>query len=141
MSCCSWLVSSLSWKWSIVSSFFQGNDNFICNFVSLVNICQALLYSMFVNLVTKFQVEMFHEHHGLLDCVHESITLEWIPMLEFSLEHLIFNVNETQIHFKYSHKIIRKNICDKRKLRWCANSVEATIIDFPFKFVKIFIIL
>jgi hypothetical protein len=34
------------------------------------------LYSMFVNLVTKFQIEMFHEHHGLLDYVHESIALE-----------------------------------------------------------------
>lgn len=88
MSCCSWLVSSLSWKWSIISSFFQGNDNFICNFVSLIKICQALLYSMFVNLVTKFLVEMFHSHHGLLDYVHESNTLEWIPMLEFFLEHL-----------------------------------------------------
>jgi hypothetical protein len=117
MCCCSWLVSSLFWKWSIVSSFFQANDTFICNFVSLVKICPTQLYSMFVNLVTKFQVEMFHEHHGLLNCVHKSITLEWIPMLEFSLEHLIFNVNETQIYFKYIHKIIRKNICDKRKLR------------------------
>jgi hypothetical protein len=60
---------------------------------------------------------MFDEHHGLLDCVHESITLEWIPMLEFSLEHLVSNVNKIQYNFKYIHKIIRKNICDKRKLR------------------------
>ncbi len=56
MSYCSWLVSSLSWKWSIISSFFQGNDNFICKFVSLVKICQALLYSMFFDLVQSFRL-------------------------------------------------------------------------------------
>lgn len=56
--------------------FSQGNDNFICDFVSVIKICQTQMCSLFVNLVTKFQVEMFHEYHALLECPPESITLE-----------------------------------------------------------------
>jgi hypothetical protein len=56
--------------------FYQGNDNFICDFVNVIKICQTQMHSLFVNLVTKFQVEMFHEYHALLDCSFESITLE-----------------------------------------------------------------
>jgi hypothetical protein len=42
--------------------FFQKNDNFICDFVNVVKICQTQLYSLFVNLAIKFQVKMFHEN-------------------------------------------------------------------------------
>ncbi len=56
--------------------FSQGTDNFICDFVSVMKICQTEMYSLFVNLVTNFQDEMFHEYHALLDSSHESITLE-----------------------------------------------------------------
>jgi hypothetical protein len=42
---------------------------------------------------------MFDEHHGLLACVHESITLEWIPMLEFSLT-LGFQCEQNSILFQ-----------------------------------------
>jgi hypothetical protein len=59
-----------------LNKFHQGNDNFICDFVSVIKICQTQMYSLFVNLVTKFQVEMCHEYHALLDCSLESITLE-----------------------------------------------------------------
>lgn len=40
--------------------FFQGNVSFICAFVNAIKICQTQLYSLFVNLGTKFQVKMFH---------------------------------------------------------------------------------
>ncbi len=40
---------------------------------------------------------MFHEYHALLVRSHENITLEWIPMPKFALEHLIFNMNENEI--------------------------------------------
>ncbi len=72
--------------------FFQGNDNFICDFVGVVKIYQTQLYSLFVDPTTKFQVEMFYEYHALLDCVHESITLKWIPMTNFVLEILLSNM-------------------------------------------------
>jgi hypothetical protein len=42
---------------------------------------------------------MFYEYHALLDCSHENITLEWIPMPKFVLEHLIFNMNENEIYY------------------------------------------
>jgi hypothetical protein len=71
--------------------FFQGNDNFICDFVSVVKIYQPQLYSLFVDPTTKFQVEMFYEDLALLDCVHESITLNWIPIPKFALENLTSN--------------------------------------------------
>jgi hypothetical protein len=34
--------------------FSQGNANFICDFVCVIKICQTQMYSLFVNLVTKF---------------------------------------------------------------------------------------
>jgi hypothetical protein len=34
--------------------FYQRNDIFFCNFVNVVKICQAQLYSYFVHLATKF---------------------------------------------------------------------------------------
>ncbi len=71
--------------------FSQGNDNFTCDFVNVVKIYQAQLYSSFVDPTTKFQVEMFYEYHTLLDCVHESIPLKWIPMPKFVHENLLSN--------------------------------------------------
>jgi hypothetical protein len=34
--------------------FFEGNINFICDFVNAIKICQTQLYLLFVNLATKF---------------------------------------------------------------------------------------
>jgi hypothetical protein len=55
--------------------FFQHNNNFVCNFVSAMKIFQAQLYYHFVDLATKFQVDVFKECHSLFDCVFEKITL------------------------------------------------------------------
>ncbi len=65
---------------------------------------------------------MFDEHHGLLACVHESITLEWIPMLEFSLT-LGFQCEQNSILFQIHSQNNKEKYLWQKKIeivcKWC----------------------
>ncbi len=87
---------------------------------------------------------MFHEYHALLDCSHENITLEWIPMPKFVLWAFDFQYewkwNLFMIHWENNWGEI---ICDKTKVKyvskWCGNNYHRFAIQVFLFFHFIFL--
>jgi hypothetical protein len=73
--------------------FSQRHDVSICNFISIVKVCQDQLYRLYSNNIT-FTSDEFRSLNGLMVCDHQQIHLKWVTNYNSNVvEHFTFVLN------------------------------------------------
>jgi hypothetical protein len=53
----------------------------VCDFVTIVKVCQGEIFSLYIALNTKFKSNAFEGYKALVDARHESIIMRWVTNL------------------------------------------------------------
>ncbi len=77
--------------------FRQLKDVFVCDFVVAIKVHQGGIFSLYIDLITKFKFDAFEAYKTLVGVRHESIIMRWVTNLNISVEHLTFDVNQQYI--------------------------------------------
>jgi hypothetical protein len=59
----------------------------------VIKVCQWEIFSLYIDLNTKFKYDAFEAYNKLVGVKHESIIMKWVMDLNINVEHLTFDVN------------------------------------------------
>ncbi len=68
----------------------QNKDTFICDFVSIVKLCQFEIYTMYVDLEKQYSQDQFHAFVDLVTLKNNALWVEWWIDLESHVEFVGF---------------------------------------------------
>ncbi len=66
-------------------------------FVVVIKVCQGEIFSLYIDLNTKFKSDASEAYKRLVGVKHESIIMRWLTNLNTNVEHLTFDVNPQYI--------------------------------------------
>ncbi len=73
--------------------FAQFCNVFVCDFVSIMNICQDDFHKLYVDPLMVFKDDLFQNFHGLVETTHKEILLMRVINLNISIDHFGFELN------------------------------------------------
>ncbi len=73
----------------------QNKDTFICDFVSIVKLCQFEIYTMYVDLEKQYSQDQFHAFVDLVTLKNNALWVEWWIDLESHVEFASFSSSNT----------------------------------------------
>ncbi len=79
----------------------QAQDVFVVDYGIVIKLCQAYLFSHFVDLNTTFKFDMFYSIKSLVSSSHDLLIMKWILNLNTSMKHLTFDCNGQHILEKH----------------------------------------
>jgi hypothetical protein len=85
----------------------QACDVFIVDYVTIIKLCQAYLFSHFVDLEIAFKSNMFYSFKSLMDSFHDLLIMQCILDLNTCIEHLTFDYNGQHIWAKHLDQLTR----------------------------------
>jgi hypothetical protein len=85
----------------------QACDVFIVDYVTIIKLCQAYLFSHFVDLDIAFKSNMFSSFTFLVDFSHDLLIMQCILDLNTCIEQLTFDYNGQHIWAKHLDQLTR----------------------------------
>jgi hypothetical protein len=66
---------------------------FVYDFVVATKVCHKEIFELHIDRNTRFTSDAFVGYNVILASTHDSIIMCWMPNLNYSVEHLAFDVN------------------------------------------------
>jgi hypothetical protein len=85
----------------------QACDVFIVDYVTIIELCQAYLFSHVVELEIAFKSNMFYSFKSLVDSFHDLFIIQCILDLNTCIEYLTFDYNGQHIWAKHLEELTR----------------------------------
>jgi hypothetical protein len=86
---------------NILMRLGQAQDVFVVDYGIVTKLCQAYLFSHFVDLNTTFKSNMVYSIKSLVSSSHDLFIMRWILDLNTSMKHLTFDCNGQHILAKH----------------------------------------
>jgi hypothetical protein len=71
----------------------QAQDVFVVDYVAIIKLCEAYLFSHFVDLDTAFKFDVLYSFKSLVSSSHDLFIMKWILNLNTCMEDLTFEYN------------------------------------------------
>jgi hypothetical protein len=79
----------------------QGQDVFVVDYGIVIKLCQAYLFSHFVDLNTSLKSDIFYSIKSMVNSSHDLFIMKWILDLNTNMKHLTFDCNGQHILAKH----------------------------------------
>lgn len=83
-------IMSLLETMHVFIKFAQSKNNFVCDFITSMNMCCVELYDMYVDLEKKYNQEGFKPLLGLHEYTNDQLLTGWWTNLATNIQYVIF---------------------------------------------------
>jgi len=115
----------------------------MCDFITIVKICEGDVYKMYCDNQFYFQGDIFRNFHALINFAHESISLQWITNLNKGIDHLAFKFVKQHVWATYVDQIgaygfVTRHVFEKVVAfvkQQCIELANQLIIELQYRFL------